>query len=56
MLFMVLFVINMAVAVSMLVVSFDANDKQNMLISASMIFVSILLVLLVRVLQHGEVI
>ncbi len=56
MLFMVLFVINMAVAVSMLVVSFDTNDKQNMLISASMIFVSLLLVLLVRVLQHGEVI
>lgn len=50
MLFMVLFVLNMALAVGMLVRSFHANEKQDMLISLSMIWVSLLVVLLVRIL------
>ena len=50
MLFMVLFVLNMALAVCMLVRSFRANEKQDMLISLSMIWVSLLVVLLVRIL------
>lgn len=50
MLFMVLFVLNMALAVGMLVWSFRANEKQDMLISFSMICISLLVVLLFRIL------